>query len=280
MCRCTLPDSRRCTPPSTCCAADWPRSVGATGPNRGHFEADLHLRIRRRPASVPGPAGRGHRREPASPATNCSHFGLREYTREEITRRNASPTPASSTWSATPRAPAAHAAADIYGPRGLASGAHPGAAAPAPTRPLRAGHIAHRRAARRTRHRRQRLVLPRARRRPAVAAAQRPRRRATSCWDAARRAHPGYTVANICWWYAMGRAHRDHRHPAPRLLRGRPQGTRLLHPAARPCTTKLTATRRHAPASSTSGAPAPTSSPRRGSCDATRHITTPPPPPT
>lgn len=23
-------------------------------------------------------------------------------------------------------------------------------------------------------------------------------------WDAARRAHPGYTVANICWWYAMG----------------------------------------------------------------------------
>ncbi|MFF3357627.1 nucleotide pyrophosphatase/phosphodiesterase family protein [Streptomyces sp. NPDC002917] len=23
-------------------------------------------------------------------------------------------------------------------------------------------------------------------------------------WDAARRVHPGYTVANICWWYAMG----------------------------------------------------------------------------
>ncbi|MFD6415270.1 alkaline phosphatase family protein [Streptomyces sp. NPDC060194] len=23
-------------------------------------------------------------------------------------------------------------------------------------------------------------------------------------WDAARRAHPAYTVANICWWYAMG----------------------------------------------------------------------------
>ncbi|WP_433456463.1 alkaline phosphatase family protein (plasmid) [Streptomyces sp. CA-142005] len=23
-------------------------------------------------------------------------------------------------------------------------------------------------------------------------------------WDAARRAHPGYTVANLCWWYAMG----------------------------------------------------------------------------
>jgi predicted AlkP superfamily pyrophosphatase or phosphodiesterase len=23
-------------------------------------------------------------------------------------------------------------------------------------------------------------------------------------WDAARRRHPGYTVANICWWYAMG----------------------------------------------------------------------------
>ncbi|MDI1459367.1 alkaline phosphatase family protein [Catellatospora sp. KI3] len=23
-------------------------------------------------------------------------------------------------------------------------------------------------------------------------------------WQAARRAHPGYTVANVCWWYAMG----------------------------------------------------------------------------
>jgi predicted AlkP superfamily pyrophosphatase or phosphodiesterase len=23
-------------------------------------------------------------------------------------------------------------------------------------------------------------------------------------WDAARQAHPGYTVANVCWWYAMG----------------------------------------------------------------------------
>ena len=23
-------------------------------------------------------------------------------------------------------------------------------------------------------------------------------------WDAARRAQPGYTVANVCWWYAMG----------------------------------------------------------------------------
>ncbi|MGW1926141.1 alkaline phosphatase family protein, partial [Streptomyces massasporeus] len=22
-------------------------------------------------------------------------------------------------------------------------------------------------------------------------------------WDAARRTHPDYTVANICWWYAM-----------------------------------------------------------------------------
>src|SRR5215218_9032811 len=23
-------------------------------------------------------------------------------------------------------------------------------------------------------------------------------------WDAARRVNPGYTVANVCWWYAMG----------------------------------------------------------------------------
>ena len=27
-------------------------------------------------------------------------------------------------------------------------------------------------------------------------------------WDAARRVNPGYTVANVCWWYAMG-AHVD-----------------------------------------------------------------------
>ncbi|REE97973.1 alkaline phosphatase family protein [Thermomonospora umbrina] len=25
-------------------------------------------------------------------------------------------------------------------------------------------------------------------------------------WDAARRIHPGYKVANVCWWYAMGAA--------------------------------------------------------------------------
>src|SRR3954470_19092010 len=23
-------------------------------------------------------------------------------------------------------------------------------------------------------------------------------------WEAARKAHPGYKVANFCWWYAMG----------------------------------------------------------------------------
>ncbi|GGS89960.1 nucleotide pyrophosphatase/phosphodiesterase family protein [Streptomyces cinerochromogenes] len=28
--------------------------------------------------------------------------------------------------------------------------------------------------------------------------------RGDKLWDAARRAHPGYTVANVCWWYAMG----------------------------------------------------------------------------
>src|SRR3954471_24058613 len=28
--------------------------------------------------------------------------------------------------------------------------------------------------------------------------------RGDKLWQAARRAHPGYTVANICWWYAMG----------------------------------------------------------------------------
>ncbi|MFD7783651.1 alkaline phosphatase family protein [Streptomyces nojiriensis] len=28
--------------------------------------------------------------------------------------------------------------------------------------------------------------------------------RGDKLWDAARRAYPGYTVANVCWWYAMG----------------------------------------------------------------------------
>jgi predicted AlkP superfamily pyrophosphatase or phosphodiesterase len=30
--------------------------------------------------------------------------------------------------------------------------------------------------------------------------------RGEKVWDAARRAQPGYTVANLCWWYAMGAA--------------------------------------------------------------------------
>ena len=90
-------------------------------------------------------------------------------------------------------------------------------------------------------------------------------------WDAARRAHPGYTVANICWWYAMGADTDCHRHPPSGLLRRRPQGARLLHPAARP------ARRTHREPSarsrcSTSGAPAPTSSPASWIIDATRHI--------
>lgn len=30
--------------------------------------------------------------------------------------------------------------------------------------------------------------------------------RGEKVWDAARRSHPGYRVANMCWWYAMGAA--------------------------------------------------------------------------
>ena len=39
---------------------------------------------------------------------------------------------------------------------------------------------------------------------------------------------PGYTVANVCWWYAMGADGLD-RDAAPDLPRRRPQGARLLH---------------------------------------------------
>ena len=89
-------------------------------------------------------------------------------------------------------------------------------------------------AARRARHRRQRLVLPRPRRGPPLAPAQRARRRARRCGTPPAARHPGYTVANICWWYAMGADTDWTVTPRPDLLRRRPQGARLLHPPARP----------------------------------------------
>jgi hypothetical protein len=52
-------------------------------------------------------------------------------------------------------------------------------------------------------------------------------------WETVRRPAPGYTVANVCWWYAMG-ADVNWTDPAPRLPRRRPQGARLLHPPASP----------------------------------------------
>ena len=48
-------------------------------------------------------------------------------------------------------------------------------------------------------------------------------------WEAARRAEPGYTVANVCWWYAMGADVDWTVTPAPDLPRRRPQGPGLLH---------------------------------------------------
>lgn len=55
-------------------------------------------------------------------------------------------------------------------------------------------------------------------------------------WDAARRAHPGYTVANICWWYAMGADTDWTVTPAPSTT---PTAARnpTATPGPRPCTT-------------------------------------------
>ncbi len=54
---------------------------------------------------------------------------------------------------------------------------------------------------------------------------------AESVWETARRHRPGLTVANLCWWYAMGAA-TDWSVPPAHLPRRRPQDARLLHPAA------------------------------------------------
>ena len=43
---------------------------------------------------------------------------------------------------------------------------------------------------------------------------------------------PGYTVANVCWWYAMGATTDWTVTPRPDLLRRRQEGPRLLHPPA------------------------------------------------
>ena len=82
-------------------------------------------------------------------------------------------------------------------------------------------------------------------------------------WDAARRAHPGYTVANICWWYAMGADTDITVTPAPSTT---PTAARnpTATPAPRPCTTNSPRNSARSPCS-TSGAPAPTSSPAGGS---------------
>ena len=130
--------------------------------------------------------------------------------------------------------------------------------------------VPHRRDPRRARHRRQRLVLPRARRRPAVAAAQRPGRRRQALGRGPPRP-PRLHGRQHLLVVRDGRRHRHHRHPPPRLLRRRPQGTRLLHPAARPARRTHRRPRHRSPCS-TSGARAPTWSPPSGSSTPTRHI--------
>ena len=64
--------------------------------------------------------------------------------------------------------------------------------------------LPHRPAALGARHRRQRLVLPRARRGLLLAAAQRARAGREALGDGPARASRGYRAANLCWWYAMG----------------------------------------------------------------------------
>ena len=89
----------------------------------------------------------------------------------------------------------------------------------------------------RARHRRQRLVLPRPRRGASCGASTTRWSQGEKVWETARRAKPGYRVANVCWWYAMGADDRLHGHAAADLLRRRPQGARLLHRPAASCTT-------------------------------------------
>ncbi len=68
----------------------------------------------------------------------------------------------------------------------------------------RAVDVPHRTDARRARDRRQRLVLPRARRGLPVAPAQPARGGGRSSGRPPARRNPDYTAANVCWWYAMG----------------------------------------------------------------------------
>ena len=52
-------------------------------------------------------------------------------------------------------------------------------------------------------------------------------------WETARRARPGFTAANVCWWYAMGATTDLTVTPAADVPRRRAQVPRRLHAAAR-----------------------------------------------
>ncbi len=98
-------------------------------------------------------------------------------------------------------------------------------------------------------------------------------------WETARRAHPpGYRVANVCWWYAMG-ADVDFTvtPPAADLLLRRPQGTRLLHLAA-PAARRTHRETRHVPAVHVLGGPTASLTSSRWIADAARHILATQPP--
>ena len=102
---------------------------------------------------------------------------------------------------------------------------------------LGAVDLPHRPLARRARHRRQRLVLPRPRRGLPVAPAQRAGRRGTSSGTPRAASHPGAPGGQHLLVVRHGRGRRLDRHAAPGLPRRRPQGARLLHlpaGAARP----------------------------------------------
>ncbi len=125
------------------------------------------------------------RRRPLHPAAGCAHQGAAPR------RRRADPAGCCSTCRACAVSPA----------RGRRRPLEHGAAR---RHLLRAVDLADRAPRRRARGRRQRVVLPRPRRGPPLAPAQRARRGREGLGTRCAGPTPERRVANVCWWYAMG----------------------------------------------------------------------------
>ncbi len=180
-----------------------PRWSAATAPVTDHVEVETytwgvlppHLRPARRRR-----AGRRHRRRGrAGCATGssswassaCMERGMNAPKATAAGRRRRR---------ADPRAAGAHAARARRGGRPASP---PSWARCCRRSPARCSRPSSPGCCRRARHRRQRLVLPRPRRGAPLAPAQ----RAGAGREAVGRRppqRPGYKVANVCWWYAMG----------------------------------------------------------------------------